>query len=246
MLSKLKYFLLFLPLLSLAQGQDTLKREFSFYREKSQFLFQDSIRFMAFADSLKRWRYTSITLEGNPDEYSGDNKSYALCMKRAIAAYGILQSKGITRNIGAKSLSSRGRGNNYTRSVLLTIVVPKARIDRASFQVGKTIPLKTVQFYPGKDQLLPGADPTIKELSDFLKVRPKMEIEIDGHVCCNDDSLLSEKRAYTVYKKLVDQGVSAKRLSYKGMGTRYKIADEKTEAGKMTNRRVEVKVLKEE
>ena len=57
---------------------------------------------------------------------------------------------------------------------------------------------------------------------------------------------LSEQRASSVRDYLVSQGVSAKRLVAKGYGESQPIADNKTEEGRAKNRRVELKVIKDE
>jgi OmpA-OmpF porin, OOP family len=54
---------------------------------------------------------------------------------------------------------------------------------------------------------------------------------------------LSEKRAVSVMKWLTDHGVDARRLESRGFGPRRPIADNKDEAGKAKNRRVEFQIL---
>lgn len=70
-------------------------------------------------------------------------------------------------------------------------------------------------------------------LFNTLKTHPTLTIEIQGHLCCtthNED----------VYDYLVENGISADRLSYKGFGgTRKIITEEESEEDKTTNRRVE-------
>jgi outer membrane protein OmpA-like peptidoglycan-associated protein len=51
-------------------------------------------------------------------------------------------------------------------------------------------------------------------------------------------------RAKAVYDFLVSKGIAAERLSYKGFGfTRPKIFPEETEADRVQNRRVEIRVV---
>ncbi|NOQ89039.1 MAG: OmpA family protein [Gammaproteobacteria bacterium] len=57
---------------------------------------------------------------------------------------------------------------------------------------------------------------------------------------------LSEQRAQSVKNYLVSQGVFEKRLIAKGYGESQPIADNETEEGRAKNRRVELKVIKDD
>ena len=54
--------------------------------------------------------------------------------------------------------------------------------------------------------------------------------------------ILSRDRANAVKTYLVNAGVNANSLKTKGFGTRHPVADNSTEAGRILNRRVEIKV----
>ena len=130
------------------------------------------------------------------------------------------------------------------------------KITDSSTKVGSNIILKNLNFVGGKHLLLEASVPIVAELLKVLKDNPTLEIEIQGHVCCAmgvEDGLdietgtynLSENRARAVYEYLIDKGIAASRLSYKGFGHRYPLVyPEDTEAKKSMNRRVEIKILK--
>ena len=71
-------------------------------------------------------------------------------------------------------------------------------------------------------------------------------IEISGHTdnVGNDaDNLtLSENRAKAIYNFLIDQGIEANRLSFKGYGEQQPIDTNDTEEGRANNRRSEFKI----
>ncbi len=121
--------------------------------------------------------------------------------------------------------------------------------------IGKNIILKNVNFYPGRHFPMEEARPALEELVKVLKDNPKLEIEIQGHICCvpyEHDCLdldtrknnLSKERAKYVYLYLIRNGINKSRLKHKGYGARYKIyKDEIDEEERMQNRRVEIKIL---
>ncbi|MDR3112349.1 MAG: autotransporter domain-containing protein [Elusimicrobiota bacterium] len=84
----------------------------------------------------------------------------------------------------------------------------------------------------------------VREVIQGVGDLPYSVIWIEGHA----DSLgsdrindvLSEKRARVVYDEFVEDGISKKYLSYRGLGSRVPISSNETEDGKMQNRRVEV------
>jgi outer membrane protein OmpA-like peptidoglycan-associated protein len=53
---------------------------------------------------------------------------------------------------------------------------------------------------------------------------------------------LSEKRAQSVYKYLVSNGIASTRLSAKGLGQTQPIDTNETEEGRQNNRRIEFKI----
>lgn len=90
------------------------------------------------------------------------------------------------------------------------------------------------------------------ELSKLVKVlktsNANAKIRVDGHTDATGTAeynvWLSEKRAASVEKFLVDSGISDSRISTKGLGQSKPIADNKTPEGRRKNRRVEVVILK--
>jgi outer membrane protein OmpA-like peptidoglycan-associated protein len=123
------------------------------------------------------------------------------------------------------------------------------------FEVGQSIVLKDLYFWGGRHVLKPSSYPELRKLYRLLLHYPSLKIEIHGHVCCTtlepdgydwdtDKDNLSVSRARTIMYYLIDQGISSKRLSYKGFGGTKKInLDESTEELRSVNRRVEFHIL---
>ncbi len=124
-------------------------------------------------------------------------------------------------------------------------------------ETGKSLILKNINFVGGRAQFLPIAFPTLKELVKIMKENPELKIEIQGHVCCTMDGAdgpnletggeeLSVDRARAVYDYLIYNGIEKSRLRYKGFGGKKRlIYPEMSESDRVTNRRVEIVVLKD-
>lgn len=113
---------------------------------------------------------------------------------------------------------------------------------------GQYLELKGLNFYGGKDIVLPQSIPVVEELLLVMKNNENLKIEIHGHICCFtvDTENLSFKRAQAVYDYLAKNGIAMDRLSFKGFGSTMPIYQlpEKSEEERIANRRVEILVLK--
>ncbi|WP_293932925.1 OmpA family protein [Sphingobacterium sp. UBA6645] len=94
------------------------------------------------------------------------------------------------------------------------------------------------------------SDNAKQEISKLVKVLKdqKAKVRVDGHTDATGtaeyNQWLSDKRAASVKKFLVDAGIADARISTKGLGQSKPIADNKTPEGRQKNRRVEVVILK--
>lgn len=108
-------------------------------------------------------------------------------------------------------------------------------------------PLDGVFFAHDSSRLSLAAKAVLAMVVPLIQQSDAKRIEVGGHT----DSLgageynlrLSEARANAVRSYLLSQGVSAERLVAKGYGMSQPRADNSTEAGRETNRRVELKRL---
>jgi len=104
-----------------------------------------------------------------------------------------------------------------------------------------------VLFDTDKYNLKKGATKTLKEVAVLLKKYPDNDIAIEGHTdwvgTLEHNQILSENRANSVKKFLVNEGVNADRMKTKGYGKLRPIADNRTAKGREQNRRVEIIVL---
>jgi len=104
-----------------------------------------------------------------------------------------------------------------------------------------------VLFPTNSSYLTEKAKSELNKLVKILNQDKSKKIRVDGHTDAtgevNYNIWLSEKRAASVKKFLEDAGVTASRITTKGLGPNKPIADNKTADGRQKNRRVEVIIL---
>jgi OOP family OmpA-OmpF porin len=108
----------------------------------------------------------------------------------------------------------------------------------------KLIILKSVNFDFNKSILKSESYPALDENIEVLKTRQKMTIKIVGHTDSDGNDAynqkLSEARATAVMHYFLEKSIAANRMQAIGKGEAAPIADNKTEAGKAQNRRIEI------
>ncbi len=108
-----------------------------------------------------------------------------------------------------------------------------------------------IQFEVNKATILPESFSLMDEIADTVKKNPQIKkLSIEGHASAEGDAKknlkLSDDRAKSVMKYLVDKGVDAGRLVAKGFGSSKPIADNSTEEGREKNRRVEFVIVEQD
>ncbi len=114
-------------------------------------------------------------------------------------------------------------------------------------EVGESVVLPNIYFDFNKATLRPESYPELNKVVKLMNDYATLKIEIGGHT----DSVgteavnlkLSQDRAASVVKYLVDHAVSRDRLVAKGYGKSKPIESNATEEGRAKNRRIEFTVL---
>jgi len=103
-----------------------------------------------------------------------------------------------------------------------------------------------IEFATGKAALGPGGQAVLDRLAAVLRNAPDAQVEIIGHTddvgTAARNQALSEARAGAVKAYLVEQGVSADRLTARGEGEGNPAGDNATAAGRQLNRRIDFRV----
>lgn len=114
-------------------------------------------------------------------------------------------------------------------------------------KAGEKVVLKNIFFETGKYNLKDESKSELNKLGDFLNLNPKVKIEVSGHTDnVGDDKMnqtLSLNRAKSVYDYLLNNGIAAERLTYKGYGETQPVESNDTDKGRAANRRTEFKVV---
>ena len=125
----------------------------------------------------------------------------------------------------------------YTLEELLTMVAKGKEV------CDVRICLFDIKFAYDSYELTLGSKRKLDRVVKLLMDYPKYNLHVNGHTdsigsdAYNDK--LSLNRALAVVNYLIDKGINASRLSYKGFGERYPIESNATDYGRLINRRVE-------
>jgi outer membrane protein OmpA-like peptidoglycan-associated protein len=115
---------------------------------------------------------------------------------------------------------------------------------------GLVVNMADVLFDTGKYELRPEAREKLAKLSGVLALHPDLQLDVEGHTDSTGsqdfNQTLSEQRAQSVARYLVEQGVPGRNVKSTGMGDSQPIADNSTADGRQKNRRVEIIVSGEE
>ena len=129
----------------------------------------------------------------------------------------------------------------------ITAPVIKLEMEVQPIEVGMHYRLHNIYFAFNSADILSSSQKVLDEFIVFLNDHPTMTISIEGHtdnVGSDEFNLiLSENRAKAVYNYLVNNGIDANRLQYKGFGETSPIATNETEEGRAMNRRTEFVIL---
>ena len=126
--------------------------------------------------------------------------------------------------------------DRITRNLYLVPIVPQA-----------SITLNNIFFDFDRYTLKSASFAELDRLVEFMNKNTSVTVSVSGHTDSVGDGeynmTLSEKRAKSVTKYMVEKGINSKRIETKWYGEMRHIANNETEEGRRTNRRVEFTIL---
>ncbi len=140
--------------------------------------------------------------------------------------------------VWSKSMEDKKRAMEQATAGTGTVVT-----QTADNQLKLSIPID-ISFDSGRSDIRPNLRPILDQFAQGLGQQPSMEVRIVGHTDnTGSDAInnpLSVNRAQSARDYLVSRGVSSRRISIDGRGSREPIADNATEAGRSRNRRIDI------
>jgi len=109
---------------------------------------------------------------------------------------------------------------------------------------GFVVTLGDVLFDTNEAKLKAGGVRSVQKLADFFKQYPQRKVMIEGFTdstgTLGRNQELSNDRASSVRTALLEMGIGTERITSRGYGESYPVADNNTVAGRQLNRRVEI------
>lgn len=126
----------------------------------------------------------------------------------------------------------------------MKVVYNTSESDDMEKTAAEKLALKTIFF--DKNVTNPNSATDVRDVIDILKDNPELNVAVVGHMDRVEDkdnlNDISEERAKYVYDYLVKNGISASRLSFKGVKSTDPLDDSGTQASLAKNRRVSFEV----
>ena len=150
---------------------------------------------------------------------------------------------------GCPDTDGDGVFNNIDKCPDVTGIIANKGCPEIKKEVIQKIALaaKGINFETGKAVITASSFKSLDDLVTLLNSYPGASVEIQGHTDNNgtpeSNKTLSQDRANAVKRYLSAGGVSEVRMTAIGYGQELPLADNKTEAGKTKNRRVDFKLV---
>lgn len=245
-------------------GQDTALAEVFFLTDKDTLSLDEQEKLRKHlktfeADSLGEVRITAYC-----DDRGSYDHNMDLSARRARYIKYLLESSNIEEDIitklegkgeleidSSKANIDQQRASNRRAYIVFYFLEEETPVNTSfsdDLKVGDKILLENILFVGGRRQLLPESFPALESLALTLQEFSKYQFVIQGHVCCSPPNIdgadhetglnnLSLVRAKVIYDYLIENGISASRLTYEGLK-----GDHPTGNGDKFDRRVELKI----
>jgi outer membrane protein OmpA-like peptidoglycan-associated protein len=202
-------------------------------------------------DFMKKYPTTTAVIEGYTDEVGSDDYNMQLSQRRAESVV-----KSLVENfaIDPSRLSAKGYGktrpvaNNATDSGkqknrhIVAVIDCAIDIKELTQPPERLCMTLKMEFATDSTEINSRYNDEVKQVGEYMKKYPTTTAVIEGHTDNIGGSelnmRLSQQRAESVVKALVDNGIDPSRLTAKGYGSSRRIAYNNTSEGRQKNRRI--------
>ena len=152
-------------------------------------------------------------------------------------------SRILSIRVGSKEIFKIKASYNKKFAPQLQIDLPKT----CAQEINVVLSNSNIQFDPGKVIIKKSSELAISSIANILRTCPKAKFEIQGHTDSSGseelNKNLSQSRAEAVLFELLNRRVLTSGIIAKGYGSINPIADNSTDEGRETNRRIEFKLI---
>ncbi|GAB4025626.1 OmpA family protein [Spirosoma koreense] len=149
--------------------------------------------------------------------------------------------------IWVSPFAGRAQAPNPAQPAELDAVIKELETNGYEAIKNKKLDLRAIHYVSGTSRLTPEDKQYLDTIAAFLTRVPTVVMEIGGHtdnVGNKQANLqLSQERAVSAMQYVIGKGVLTRRIKAVGYGSSQPIADNRTDAGRAQNRRVELKFL---
>lgn len=213
---------------------DNLKSPLGF-RIKTGYAFFEKLPNLTFDADFQYLRFNEIHISG-----AGTSNTF----NQLMASVGITYQFGFGKK-SSVSETHQAQPALQAEAVLPPTVQEKIAQVEGVEKVGDSLRLSMTgtSFEAGSANLSPAAKEKLTETARLI-AQSNMTVRVEGHTDSNGsvarNKVLSKDRAEAVRAFLIEQGVSAEKISAQGFGPSKPIEDNKTKEGRAKNRRVEI------
>lgn len=185
-----------------------------------------------------------IRLVGYTDSTGSLKRNKVLAADRIRSVEILLKSSGLNQvkieTVNANELSGfRAIPDELNRRVdLLFYTKSIPSNSKLTFELNKPLNLN-INFIGGKADFLTSSYPNLEKLKTLMLEDSTLQLNLHGHVCCDNDYELSVKRANAVMSYLIQNDIDQNRLSAEGFSNSKLLVPDNSEANMAINRRVE-------
>ena len=188
------------------------------------------------------WRSAAEAIAAKLDQFIRMN---ATLVDTDLRLAGVVDSATVRTEVEQAISDSLSKGQ-YHHQYDIAVPAPVVAANSCQQQFDRLLSEQKIHFNTASAEINPESYPLLDQLVRVASECPEANIEIEGHTDSRGgeqmNMRLSQARAESVVNYLVSKGIAANRLSAVGYGESKPIADNKTEAGRAKNRRIEFNV----